>query len=234
MRYAGPEMSTGLETQGAVNDESRTYRIAVFESGRKLVTRLRAALGQRDGPQRWVIASRSRSQALSPHLCKLLIIDIDGQPNQQLELLAECRQLYPYLPVVALVERGETATAVAAMKAGAVDCLEKPVEPGRLLSLAETMLQRRQSAYRDVSEALTTTEARVLHLILAGNTNLQIARQVHRSKRTIEVHRANIMRKLGTSSVSELVCKAFGAGLFGREPCGHPPGSDEYRLESLS
>lgn len=74
----------------------------------------------------------------------------------------------------------------------------------------------------------------MLHLVLAGNTNLQTARQVHRSKRTIDVRRRHIMRKLRVSSVSELVCEAFGAGLIDSEPCGRPPGSDEHRLESLS
>lgn len=217
-----------------MDDESRTYRIAVFESGRRLATRLRAALRQQDGPQRFVVASRSRPRVLSPHLCRLLIIDADGQANQQLELLAECRQLYPYLPAVVLVGRGETATAVAAMKAGAADCLEKPVEPGRLLSLAATMLQQRQLAYQNIGEALTKTEARVLHLILAGNTNLRTARQLHRSKRTVEVHRANVMRKLGVSSVSELVCKAFGVGLIGGEPRGHLPRGGKCHMKSLS
>ncbi len=210
-----------------MDDESKTYRIAVFESGRRLATKLRAAVRQQDDPPRFVVASRSQPRVLSPHPRKLLIIDIDGQANRKLELLAECRQLYPYLPAVALVERGQTATAVAAMKAGAADCLERPVEPGRLLSLAETILQRRQSAYQNISEALTKTEARVLDLILAGNTNVQIARQLHRSKRTVEVHRSHIMQKLGVSSVSELVCKAFGAGLIGRQPRDRLPASGE-------
>ena len=204
-----------------MDEDSKTYHIAVFENGRKLATRLRAALRQQDDHRRFAIASRSRPQVLSPHLCKLLIIDVDGQADQQLELLAQCRQLYPYLPAVVLVERGETATAVAAMKAGAVDCLEKPVEPERLLSLAATMLQQRQSVYQDMGEALSKTEARVLNLILAGNTNFQIARRLHRSRRTVEVHRSNIMRKLGVSSASELVRKAFGVGLIGERRHQH-------------
>ena len=115
-----------------------------------------------------------------------------------------------------------------------MDCLEKPVEPERLLSLAETMLQQRQLAYRNGREALTKTEARVLRLILAGNTNFQIARRLHRSRRTVEVHRSNIMRKLGVSSASELVRKAFGVGLIGKQPRSRSSGSDGHRLESLS
>ena len=215
-------------------DERKTYHIAVFETGTQLSGELRAAVREQDGPPRFVIASRSGPQALSQHRCKLLIIDVDGQGDQGLNLLAQCREFCPYLPAVVLVGHGDTSAAIAAMKAGAADCLEKPVEPGRLLSLAETMLQQRQLAHQNVGEALTRTEAKVLHLILAGNTNLQIAGQVHRSKRTIDVHRRHIMRKLEVSCVSELVRKAFGAGLIDKDPCGHLPGSDEHRLKSLS
>ena len=111
-----------------------------------------------------------------------------------------------------VVEHGDTATAVMAMKAGATDCLERPIEPDCLSSAIETALDR--PCTPACCASLTQTETQVLRLILAGMTNLDMARVFHRSKRTIEVHRRNVMRKLGVSSVAGLVKEAAMNGFF--------------------
>jgi two-component system response regulator FixJ len=116
-----------------------------------------------------------------------------------------------------LVEHGDTPTAVAAMKAGAADCLEKPLAPERLWSAVTTLLGNGQAADLRPYEALTSAEVRVLHLLLAGRTNVEIAAQFHRSRRTIEVHRRNLMRKLGASHISDLVKQAFRMQLIREE-----------------
>jgi DNA-binding NarL/FixJ family response regulator len=190
-------------------DERRIYHVAVFANGPQLSAELRAALQQHDGPPRFVVASSPCPQALDPCACELLIIDLDGQASQRLELLTQCRGLYPHLPAIVLVGRDDTSTAVAAMKAGAKDCLEKPWQESRLLSAVTAALGGQQSSWQQVCRGLTRTETKVLRLVLAGMTSLQIAEQFHRSRRTIEVHRRNIMRKLGVSHVSELVKQAF-------------------------
>jgi two-component system response regulator FixJ len=149
-------------------------------------------------------------------MCELLIIDVNGQASQRLELLTRFHGLYPYLPVIVLVGCGDTSLAVAAMKAGAADCLEKPLGADRLLDAVTAALGSGQPSGRQVHRALTRMENRVLHLLLAGKTNLEVAEQFHRSRRTIEVHRMNIMRKLDVSSVVDLVREALRIGLIGK------------------
>jgi two-component system response regulator FixJ len=190
-------------------DQGSAHHIAVLGAEAQLALELQADLQRQDGPVHFVVASRPCLQALDPGECELLIIDTDGQRDARLELLAQCRGLYPYLPAIVLVGHGDTSTAVAAMKAGAADCLEKPLQPGRLRSVVTAALGDRASSGMQVYRALTRTEIQVLQLLLSGNTNLEIAERFHRSRRTIEAHRRNIMRKLGAAHVSDLVKQAF-------------------------
>jgi len=196
----------------ATMDERLTHHIAVFESGVEFSAELRTALQRRDGCSRFVVTAGTCPQELDPRECELLIIDVDGQVRESLELLAECREFYPCLPAVVLVTRGDTSTAVAAMKAGAVDCLEKPLEAERVWSAVTAVLGDREPSWQHAYRALTRAEVRVLNLVLAGRTNHEIACQLHRSRRTIETHRRNLMRKLGVVGLANLVRHAISAG----------------------
>ncbi len=151
--------------------------------------------------------------------CDLLIVDFNGSPNEARELLAGAKRACPWILSLVVVEHGDTAAAVTAMKAGAVDCLERPIERDSLHSTLERALdQARRPAF---CARLTQTETQVLRLVLAGMTNHNMARVFHRSKRTIEVHRRNVMRKLGVSTVAELVKEAAINGFF-ELPQGSP------------
>lgn len=152
--------------------------------------------------------------------CDLLIVDFNGSPTKARELLAGASRACPWVCSMVVVEHGDTAAAVAAMKAGAVDCLERPIEQDRLDSALQTALDRPRTPACSVR--LTQTETQVLRLILAGMTNHDVARVFHRSRRTIEVHRRNVMRKLGVSSVAGLVKEAAINGFF-ELPHGSPP-----------
>ncbi len=197
--------------------EKPAHRIAVLGAEPQFALELQASLQQHAGSPQFVVTSQAYLQGPDLCACELLIIDVDDQVNQRLELLTECRGLYPHLPAIVLVGRGDTSTAVAAMKAGATDCLEKPLEPGRLWSAVTGALGRGHSSAPPISSALTRTETQVLHLLLAGKANVEIAKQFHRSRRTIEAHRRNLMRKLGASHVSDLVKQAFRLQLIPRE-----------------
>ena len=144
--------------------------------------------------------------------CDLLIVDFHGSPTEARELLAGAKRACPWVSSLVVVEHGDTGAAVAAMKAGAVDCLERPIEPDCLSVAIETALD--QAHTPACCASLTQTETQVLRLILAGMTNHDMARVFHRSKRTIEVHRRNVMRKLGVSSVAGLVKEAAMNGFF--------------------
>lgn len=150
--------------------------------------------------------------------CRLLVIDVDGEATNVFRMVAESREMLPQTPVLVLVERGDMTAAVGAMKAGAADCLEKPVETERLCSTIEVLLRGGGAAGPDIGAVLTRTECLVLTYILKGKTNRETADILHRSPRTIEVHRQGIMRKLGASNVVDLFKRAGLMGLMAPRP----------------
>jgi two-component system response regulator FixJ len=109
---------------------------------------------------------------------------------------------------------GDVPIAVAALKAGAADFLEKPFDDERLISAVRAALATSQAAQQQAVAAagiaarlasLTPREREVLDLLVAGNPNKTIAYDLGASPRTVEVHRARVMEKMGVRSVAELV-----------------------------
>jgi two-component system response regulator FixJ len=151
---------------------------------------------------------------LSKRPCDLLIIDCDGDMWDGLEVLAQARQVLPPSSSLVLVNPRDVATAVRAMKLGAADCLEKPVQEEQLRTAIEAGLVGVRPCAALPGQALTPAEGRVLQLILAGKTNAVIGRILHRSRRTVEAHRRNIMHKLGVFTLAGLVMRAMAMGLI--------------------
>jgi len=125
-------------------------------------------------------------------------------------------------PVIVMTGHGEVPTAVRAMKAGAVDFIEKPFSEQALLTCFEqafTLLEERKVAgkrRRDASERaslLTQRETEVLASLLAGHSNKQIATELGISLRTVEMHRGNMMDRLQASSLAEALTIALEAGI---------------------
>ena len=116
---------------------------------------------------------------------------------------------------------GDVPTAVRAMKAGAVDFIEKPVEPDELIASIERALepnagfgQAFRSAMRpprNASPDLTPREHSVMDLVLAGRPSKNIAADLGISQRTVENHRASIMKKTGSKSIPALIRMALAA-----------------------
>jgi two-component system response regulator FixJ len=154
--------------------------------------------------------------------CILLDIrmpDIDG-----LEVQQALNERGVTMPVIMLTSHGDVATAVKAMKAGASDFLEKPFEKAALLNAIARgveRLDRQDHAVQSSHEAavriagLTPRERDVLRELTHGHPNKMIAYDLGISPRTVEVHRANVMTKLGARSLSEALRIAFAAGLMG-------------------
>ncbi len=141
---------------------------------------------------------------------------IDG-----LELLRRLNRQGPHLPVVVMTGHADVALAVAAMKEGAVDFIEKPFSDEVLLGAIEVAFEHGRKTGgpgRETTEVhkrlaiLTVREKEVLDGLLAGYPNKTIAYDLGISPRTIEVHRANVMTKMGASSLSELVRMVISAG----------------------
>ena len=130
-----------------------------------------------------------------------------------LELQAALRVRDAGLPVVVLTAHGDVATARAALKGGAFDFLEKPVDDAVLLEVLNKALQadRSRRAATDTNSAvprlarLTAREREILGLIAAGHANREIGTQLGISARTVEVHKAHIMEKLQCRSLADLI-----------------------------
>jgi two-component system, LuxR family, response regulator FixJ len=152
--------------------------------------------------------------ALDTTACHLLVISIDGYAAEGLRLLVESGQRRPHIPALALVDHGNIPLAVQTMRAGAVNCLERPVGSAQLLAeISEHLVHAEQPSHHS-TQSLTPMEMTVLQCILEGKTNLETARTLHRSPRTIEVHRSHIIRKLGVSSMVDLVKVAAAKGFL--------------------
>ena len=114
--------------------------------------------------------------------------------------------------------QGDISTAVQAMRSGASDFIEKPFTPEQLLSAVELAVgsTRASTAASSVPTELAGLSAReleVLELLANGDANKVIAYKLGISQRTVEVHRAKIMERMGVKTFAELVRKAIASGL---------------------
>ena len=125
-------------------------------------------------------------------------------------------------PIVIITGHADIRMAVDAMKRGAIEFLEKPVDPTALLDLVGRAVRRREyelSEHKKIEEAqaklgvLTPREKDVLKHLLNGRPNKLIARELGLSPRTVEIHRARVMEKTGAGSLPRLVRMALEAGL---------------------
>jgi FixJ family two-component response regulator len=144
--------------------------------------------------------------------CLLLDVRMPGMGGQ--ELFDALIERGSRMPVVFITGHGDVPMAVAAVKKGAVDFIEKPFSEADLLRLVGQCLQRdilqREAIAASASiaarlAALTPREREVLQLIVAGKLNKLIADQLAISPKTVEIHRARVMEKMGVRSVAELV-----------------------------
>lgn len=152
--------------------------------------------------------------------CVLLDVrmpDIDG-----LEVQRELRARGMMLPVIIMTGHGDVGMAVAAMKAGATDFIEKPFEKAALLAAieaacAQASADQGRNSQRETARArlniLTDREREVLKGLVDGLPNKTIAYDLGISPRTVEIYRANLMQKLQVHSLSETLRIAFQAGL---------------------
>ncbi len=145
--------------------------------------------------------------------CDLVITDVKMPGKGGLDLLQEVRTSYPWIPVILMTAYGNIPMSVQAVKSGAFDFIEKPVEETKLLGLVESALLKEAELHDPlVGKPLTRTERIVLCLILEGISNKRIAYILERSERTIEVHRSRVMRKLGVDNLVDLVKKSTAMG----------------------
>lgn len=153
-----------------------------------------------------------------PQQSGCLILDVRMPGMSGLELQDQLLQSGSPLPIIFLTAHGDVPTAVRAMKRGAFEFLQKPVEDRQLLSAVDHALafaaQRRGKSRRGEphllgAESLSAREREVLALILTGKQTRAIAEQLFISYKTVEFHRGRIFRKLGVSSLAGLFSLCF-------------------------
>ena len=165
----------------------------------------------------------AKGKAIEPG-CILLDVRMPGMDG--IEVQQALKDNGVLLPVVVMTGHGDVNVAVQAMKAGAVDFIEKPFEKAVLLGAIEEAFGRLEDAGRRHAradearvrlEALTPRELDVLQGLVRGYPNKTIAYDLGISPRTVEIHRANLMTKLNVASLSEALRIAFAAGLGSEE-----------------
>jgi RNA polymerase sigma factor (sigma-70 family) len=131
------------------------------------------------------------------------------------------------LPIVFLTGHADVPTSVQAMKAGAVDLIEKPFRAQELLDAIQRALGRARSlqaargereAVARLVETLTPREREVFGLVVTGLSNKEVGARLGASEKTIKVHRARVMEKMRAASLADLVRKAQVVGIG---PAGH-------------
>jgi len=147
-----------------------------------------------------------------------VLTDVRMPEMDGLELQRRLTELGIRIPVIVMTGHGDVPIAVEALKAGAVDFLEKPFNDEQLLAAVKdaiTASQRAREEEAAVAEiaarrsSLTPREREVMERLVAGQPNKTIAYDLGSSPRTVEVHRARVMEKMGARSLPELVRMAI-------------------------
>lgn len=151
-----------------------------------------------------------------------ILLDVQMPKMDGLQVQEALNERGVAMPVIVLTGHGDVAVAVRAMKAGAVDFVEKPYAKQTLVDALTRAFERLEARRKEevltdeargLIENLTGREKEVLHGLVDGQTNKEIAISLDISPRTVEIHRANVMEKMGASNLSTVLRIAFAAGI---------------------
>lgn len=172
-----------------------------------------------------------------------LVLDVRLPRISGLELQEYMKRQKINLPVIFISGHGTVAMAVRTLKAGAVDFLEKPFDDQMLLDSIQKAIeldrQNRsaeecQAKIRDLLQTLSKREIEVLRMLIQGKANKAIAHDMQLSTKTVETHRAHIMRKLGVNSMAGLMWMALSSGEFNEIPDHLPFPAPHFRPEPFA
>lgn len=198
--------------------EKRVYVIDDDDAARDSLAMLLEAAG-------YAVESFATARAFLDRAPSLLagcaLVDIRMPEMGGLELQAALKESHLGFPIVFVTGHADVPVAVRAMRAGAIDFVEKPFEADVILGAVERGLvyaaeQRQQSAAAATARArvsqLTEREREVFAQLVEGHPNKVIAANLNISPRTVEIHRSRVMDKTGARSLSDLVRMSLAAG----------------------
>ena len=203
-------MSEAVPTVFLVDDDAAVL---------KGLGRLLAAVGMSvlafDSPRRFL-------DGFDPAAAGCLVLDVAMPEFDGLELQQELAALDCDLPIIFLTGHGDIPTSVRAVKRGAADFLTKPVDDEVLLAAIRHAFDRNAEVRRSheartaVEKRLATLSSReheVLERVATGRLNKQIAAELGLVEKTVKVHRAHVMNKMGARTLAELLSLAELAGI---------------------
>jgi two-component system response regulator FixJ len=160
-------------------------------------------------------------EAYDPDRLGCLVLDVRMPGMSGLELQERLDSMGSTLPIIFVTAHGDVPMAVQAVKAGAVDFIQKPFRHQELIDKARQAIEQharnreKLASRNEIVEriaSLTPREREVMDLVVEGKANKVIAHDLEISQRTVEIHRARVMSKMQATSVSELVQMVMRAG----------------------
>lgn len=162
--------------------------------------------------------TNARDFLTAPPVPGCIICDVRMPLMTGLELLHQIRGDQDFRPMILISGHGDVAMAVEAIKNGAFDFIEKPFENAQMVEVVTNALLVAETKFADKIElselrdryaALSERQREVMTFVLEGLSNKEIARELGISPRTVEVHRAWVMNKMGASSLADLIRKSL-------------------------
>lgn len=160
--------------------------------------------------------ARQFLDAFEPDNAGCLILDVRMPRMSGLELLEKLNADGIAVPIILATAHGDVPMAIQAMKRGAFDFHEKPIDNKALLESVDRAMEARRKQVQDAEDgaqaradyaSLTPREVDVYKLVVDGAMNKQIAYELDISQRTVEVHRAKVMEKMGARNLADLIKK---------------------------
>ena len=202
--------------------ELNSHLVYVVDDDRDVRRSLSFMLGASDLRSHPFASGEDFLEALADLAPGCILLDLRMPQMDGFQVMDELAKREVDWPVIVMTGHGEIPVAVRAMKLGAIDFIEKPFSEEALLACfgnAFSLLDERESTGKRRREArdrvalLTARESDVLRGLLAGESNKQLATRLGISLRTVEMHRGNMMERLGVTSLAQALTLALEAGL---------------------
>jgi two-component system CheB/CheR fusion protein len=212
--------TAGQSSPRAEDNRSTSPVVYVIDDDGQVLEELRGAIAEGGLPVNVYGTAEAFLEAYRPGREACVLIDVYLPGMSGLELLRQLKGADSRLTTIMITGHSDVQMAVQAMMAGASDFIEKPIDRGQLLASVGHALERsadaaklvawREDAARRLAE-LTPRQRQIMRLILAGHPNKNIAADLGISQRTVENHRAEIMKRTDSKSLPALARLALAA-----------------------